>query len=54
MAIKNAISSARADEGLTGYFPMFTPAVPERIRLACQDKFTRKVNKNDKDVKDVK
>ncbi|PIK60355.1 putative xanthine dehydrogenase/oxidase [Apostichopus japonicus] len=46
MAIKSAISSARADEGLTGYFPMFIPAVPDRIRLACQDKFTRKISKH--------
>ncbi|KAJ8045856.1 Xanthine dehydrogenase/oxidase [Holothuria leucospilota] len=42
-AIKEAIASARSDEGLSGYFPLYTPLVPERIRLACQDKFTKKI-----------
>ncbi|KAJ8045855.1 Xanthine dehydrogenase/oxidase [Holothuria leucospilota] len=42
-AIKEAIASARSDEGLSGFFPLYAPAVPERIRLACQDKFTEKI-----------
>ncbi|KAJ8045852.1 Xanthine dehydrogenase/oxidase [Holothuria leucospilota] len=42
-AIKEAIASARSDEGLSGFFPLYVPAVPERIRLACQDKFTEKI-----------
>jgi xanthine dehydrogenase/oxidase len=37
MAIKDAVASARADNGQTGYFRMDTPASVERIRLACSD-----------------
>lgn len=41
-AIKDAIASARADEGLTGIFRLDSPACSERIRLACQDEYTKK------------
>ncbi|XP_041353241.1 xanthine dehydrogenase-like [Gigantopelta aegis] len=40
-AIKDAISSARADEGITGYFRIDSPATPDKIRMACQDRFTK-------------
>ncbi|XP_071503432.1 xanthine dehydrogenase/oxidase-like [Diadema antillarum] len=41
-AIKDAITSARADEGVHGPFTLYTPAASERIRLACVDQFTRR------------
>ncbi|XP_059170556.1 xanthine dehydrogenase/oxidase-like [Physella acuta] len=41
MATKEAIKAARLDSGLKGYFCLNTPATPERIRLACQDKFAQ-------------
>ncbi|KAL0419584.1 UNVERIFIED_CONTAM: Xanthine dehydrogenase 1 [Sesamum radiatum] len=40
-AIKDAIIAARAEEGLTGWFPLDNPATPERIRMACIDEFTK-------------
>lgn len=45
-AIKEAIKEARKEEGLTGYFDLFAPATSARIRMACQDRFTRKVRKS--------
>ncbi|XP_078674888.1 xanthine dehydrogenase/oxidase-like [Branchiostoma floridae x Branchiostoma belcheri] len=39
-AIKDAVSSARADAGLKGTFRLDSPATAERIRMACQDEFT--------------
>eukprot|EP00057_Strongylocentrotus_purpuratus_P024304 XP_011678778.1 PREDICTED: xanthine dehydrogenase/oxidase [Strongylocentrotus purpuratus] len=41
-AIKDAMMSARADEGLTGVFRLDSPSVAERIRLGCVDQFTRR------------
>ncbi|KAI2654484.1 Aldehyde oxidase 1 [Labeo rohita] len=40
-AIKDAITAARAESGLTGPFRLDSPATPERIRNACEDKFTK-------------
>ena len=37
LAIKDAISSARKDVGLTGPFRLDSPATNERVRLACND-----------------
>lgn len=45
-AIKDAILSARSDEGL-GNFTLHSPAVAERIRLACVDQFTKWVRMED-------
>ncbi|XP_071455101.1 xanthine dehydrogenase/oxidase-like [Hetaerina americana] len=42
-AIKDAISFARSEVGLTGPFRMDSPATAARIRMACQDHFTKKV-----------
>ncbi|KAJ8045585.1 Xanthine dehydrogenase/oxidase [Holothuria leucospilota] len=42
-AIRDAISSARADAGLTGDFRLDSPACAERIRLACEDEFVKMV-----------
>ncbi|XP_072173401.1 xanthine dehydrogenase/oxidase-like [Diadema setosum] len=41
-AIKDAIMAARTEEGLFGDFRLDTPAVAERIRLACRDQFTKR------------
>ncbi|XP_067680728.1 xanthine dehydrogenase/oxidase-like [Haliotis asinina] len=40
-ALKDAIKSAREDAGESREFRLDSPATPERIRLACQDRFTR-------------
>lgn len=40
-AIKEAIKSAREESGLTGRFRMDSPATAEKIRMACQDDFTK-------------
>lgn len=40
-AIKDAISAARAESGLSGLFRLDSPATPERIRNACLDRFTK-------------
>lgn len=42
-AIKNAITAARADKGLSGHFHLDSPATAERIRMACADELTRRV-----------
>ncbi|KAL1215699.1 Xanthine dehydrogenase 1 [Cardamine amara subsp. amara] len=39
-AIKEAIKAARTEVGLTDWFPLETPATPERIRMACFDEFS--------------
>ncbi|VFQ73265.1 unnamed protein product [Cuscuta campestris] len=39
-AIRDAIASARAEEGYNGWFSLDNPATPERIRMACLDEFT--------------
>ncbi|XP_068088896.1 xanthine dehydrogenase/oxidase isoform X2 [Hyperolius riggenbachi] len=40
-AIKDAITAARAESGITGRFRLDSPATPERIRNACVDQFTK-------------
>jgi xanthine dehydrogenase/oxidase len=42
-AIKEAIGSARKDENIDESFFLESPATCARIRMACQDKFTRNV-----------
>ncbi|CAN1200132.1 Xanthine dehydrogenase 1 [Linum perenne] len=39
-AIKDAIVAARAEVGHHEWFPLDTPATPERIRMACLDELT--------------
>ncbi|KAG0458419.1 hypothetical protein HPP92_023576 [Vanilla planifolia] len=46
-AIKDAIIAARAEEGLHDWFPLDSPATPERIRMACVDDFTREFAASD-------
>ncbi|XP_037552441.1 xanthine dehydrogenase/oxidase isoform X2 [Nematolebias whitei] len=40
-AIKDAISAARAESGITGPFRLDSPASAERIRNTCSDRFTK-------------
>ncbi|XP_077439045.1 xanthine dehydrogenase/oxidase [Vanacampus margaritifer] len=40
-AIKDAISAARAESGIAGSFRLDSPASAERIRNACDDRFTK-------------
>ncbi|XP_022080496.1 xanthine dehydrogenase/oxidase-like isoform X2 [Acanthaster planci] len=42
-AIKNAIQSARDDAGISRAFRLDSPATAERIRMACQDRFTNQI-----------
>lgn len=49
-AIKDAISAARAQSGITGPFRLDSPASAERIRNACKDRFTKLVKKTNKHV----
>lgn len=43
-AIKEAIKDARRDEGLSDKFDLVSPATSGRIRMACQDRFTKNVS----------
>lgn len=43
-AIKEAIKSARREEGLPENFQLISPATSARIRMACQDRFTKRVS----------
>ncbi|XP_038073117.1 xanthine dehydrogenase/oxidase-like [Patiria miniata] len=42
-AIKDAIQSARDDAGIPRAFRLDSPATAERIRMACQDQFTKQI-----------
>jgi len=44
-AIKDAVTAARRDQGLGEIFEFNSPATAERIRMACEDHLTQKVNK---------
>ncbi|XP_073407554.1 aldehyde oxidase-like isoform X2 [Dendrobates tinctorius] len=46
-AIKDAVSSARKERGLPNIFKLNSPATPEKIRMACGDKFTEMIPKDD-------
>ena len=46
LAIKRAISAAREEEQLVGDFDLDSPATCERIRMGCQDRFTRMLRKD--------
>ncbi|XP_077304768.1 aldehyde oxidase-like [Lithobates pipiens] len=46
-AIKDALSSVRKERGLSRTFTLNSPATPERIRMACGDKFTDMIKKDD-------
>ena len=42
-AIKDAITAARKERGLSPMFQLFAPATAERIRMSCEDELTKKV-----------
>uniref|UniRef100_A0A671SQ22 Aldehyde oxidase 5 n=1 Tax=Sinocyclocheilus anshuiensis TaxID=1608454 RepID=A0A671SQ22_9TELE len=42
-AIKEAIAAARRERGLSDSFPFSSPATAEKIRIACEDCFTRMI-----------
>ncbi|XP_069839456.1 aldehyde oxidase-like isoform X2 [Dendropsophus ebraccatus] len=42
-AIKDAIVYARKDRGMSELFTMNSPATPEKIRMACGDRFTNMI-----------
>ncbi|KAI0235301.1 hypothetical protein LSAT2_014222 [Lamellibrachia satsuma] len=42
-AIRHAIAAARADVGLNNFFQLNSPATAEKIRMACADQFTKRV-----------
>lgn len=42
-AIKEAIAAARRERGLSDTFSFSSPATAEKIRMACEDCFTRMV-----------
>ncbi|CAJ1087678.1 aldehyde oxidase 6 isoform X2 [Xyrichtys novacula] len=42
-AIKDAVTAARSDAGLTGLFTLNSPATPEKTCLACASPFTQKI-----------
>lgn len=41
-AIRDAINSARKDAGVEEVLELFSPATPERIRLACEDEIVQR------------
>lgn len=43
-AIREAVAAARAEEGLTGWFHIDAPATAAAIRLACEDRLTKRVS----------
>lgn len=42
-AIHDAIRAARQERGLPGPLRLNSPLTPEKIRMACEDKFTKMV-----------
>lgn len=42
-AIRDAVSAARQERGLFGPLKLNSPLTPEKIRMACEDKFTKMV-----------
>ncbi|RDY01496.1 Xanthine dehydrogenase 1 [Mucuna pruriens] len=46
-AIKDAIIAARAEMGCNDWFPLDTPATPERIRMACLDELSSSLINSD-------
>ncbi|KAK7832100.1 hypothetical protein U0070_015247 [Myodes glareolus] len=46
-AIYDAVAAARRERGLSGTFPMNSPATPEVIRMSCTDQFTDMIPRDD-------
>ncbi|XP_056392524.1 aldehyde oxidase-like isoform X2 [Hyla sarda] len=45
-AIKDAITYARKERGMSELFTLNSPATPEKIRMACGDQFTNMIPRN--------
>ncbi|KAK3105888.1 hypothetical protein FSP39_007988 [Pinctada imbricata] len=43
LALNDAISAARAGQGIVDHYRLPCPATPDKIRLACGDQFSKKV-----------
>lgn len=43
-AIKEAIAAARKERGINPNFPLNSPATSARIRMACEDEFTKLID----------
>lgn len=46
-AIHDAISAARQERGLPGPLKLNSPLTPEKIRMACEDKFTKMIPRDE-------
>ncbi|XP_013367307.1 PREDICTED: aldehyde oxidase 2 isoform X1 [Chinchilla lanigera] len=46
-AISDAVTAARRDRGLAEDCTVRSPATPERVRMACQDRFTEMIPRED-------
>jgi hypothetical protein len=42
-AIHDAVKAARQERGISGPWKLNSPLTPEKIRMACEDKFTKMV-----------
>jgi len=47
-ALKEAMYAARAEKGITGWFPLNSPATCERIRMSCKDHLTSQFESDEK------
>ncbi|XP_006153057.1 aldehyde oxidase [Tupaia chinensis] len=46
-AIRDAVSAARQERGLCGPLKLHSPLTPEKIRMACEDKFTKMIPRDE-------
>lgn len=46
-AIHDAINAARQERGLSGPLKLNSPLTPEKIRMACEDKFTEMIPRDE-------
>ncbi|XP_047402763.1 aldehyde oxidase isoform X1 [Sciurus carolinensis] len=46
-AIRDAVSAARQERGLSGPLKLSSPLTPEKIRMACEDKFTKMIPRDE-------
>ncbi|KAI2526376.1 aldehyde oxidase 1, partial [Homo sapiens] len=46
-AIHDAVSAARQERGLHGPLTLNSPLTPEKIRMACEDKFTKMIPRDE-------
>ncbi|XP_061042171.1 aldehyde oxidase 1 isoform X3 [Eubalaena glacialis] len=46
-AVQDAVSAARQERGLFGPLKLKSPLTPEKIRMACEDKFTKMIPRDE-------